>query len=123
VAVREGRGGDRQVVGTHLVARGPQARVELGVDPSDDQVVSRNRIEPRSSRIAVVVVEQATEPFPPEHPSVLVRRRRRALEQHIVETLVVPLTMVVGEVLADGPVLATMVIHAKRRRNFVGGPR
>jgi hypothetical protein len=66
-------------------------------------VVSRNRIEPRSSRIAVVVVQQATEPFPPEHPSVLVRRRGRSLEQQVVETLVVPLTMVVGEVLADGP--------------------
>src|SRR5450631_3078317 len=50
----------------------------------------------------MVVVEHTTESFPAEHPSVLVRRRRRALEQHIVETLVVPLTMVVLNVLSDG---------------------
>jgi hypothetical protein len=39
----------------------------------------------------VVVVEQATESLAPVHPSILVRRRGRALEQHVVETLVVPL--------------------------------
>jgi hypothetical protein len=64
-------------------------------------VVSKNPSRHRSGRSAVVVVEQATEPLASLHPTVLVRRR--ALEQHIVETLVVPLTMVVGEILANGP--------------------
>jgi hypothetical protein len=67
-----------------------------------EAVVSQNRIELRSGRIAVVIVEQATEPLAPEHPSVLVRRRRPALEQRVVETLVVPLAVVVDEVLTDG---------------------
>lgn len=94
---------ENQVLGITYLDKVNLQKGERPFFKQDFVVVSRNRIEPRSSRIAMVVVEQATEPFPPEHPSVLVRRRRRALEQHIVETLVVPLTMVVGEVLADGP--------------------
>src|SRR5450631_2004310 len=68
-----------------------------------EPVVSRNRIEHRSGRITMVVVEQATESLAPVHPAILVRWRWRALEQDVVQTLMVPLTMVVGEVLADGP--------------------
>jgi hypothetical protein len=69
----------------------------------DEVVVSQYPIEHRSSRPAVVVVEQATEPLPAKHPTILIRRYRRAFEQNVVETLVVPLTVVVDEVLADGP--------------------
>jgi hypothetical protein len=44
------------------------------------RVLSQNGIDPRSSRIAVVVVEQATESLAPVRPFILVRRRGRALE-------------------------------------------
>lgn len=76
---------------------------KMGSSPiRPDPVLSQNGIDPRSGRIAVVVDEQATESLAPVHPSLLVRRRGRALEQHVVETLVVPLAVVVDEVLTDG---------------------
>jgi len=48
----------------------------------------------------MLAVEQATESFAPVYPAILVRWRWRALEQHVVQTLVVPLTMVEDEILA-----------------------
>ena len=51
----------------------------------------------------MIEIEQPAEPLAPMHPTALIRRRRRALQQHVVETLVVPFTVVVGDVLADRP--------------------
>ena len=66
----------------------------------------------------MVVVEQASESLAPVHPAILVRWRWRALEQDVVQTLVVPLTMVVGEVLTDGP---PQMSFSQRHDPTVGG--
>ena len=59
----------------------------------------------------MVVAEQATEPLASLHPPVLVRRHGPAVQQCMFETLVVPLTVVVGEVLGNG---SSEVIFSQR---------
>ena len=79
-------------------------KVEIaGIKANPGGVLSRNVDEHRSGRIPVIVVEQATEARTAKHPSVLIRRPQRTLEQHVVETLVVPLGVVVRDELTNGP--------------------
>ena len=63
--------------------------------------MSQNPSEHRLGRIPMIEVEQPAEPLAPLDPTALIHRHRRAFQHCVVETFVVPLTVVVGDVLAD----------------------
>jgi hypothetical protein len=76
---------------------------------SDDPVIcnypvlSENSIEPKSSRIAMIEVEQTTEPFASADGATAVIRRRneRHAEESIADALVVAFQIVVPDILGD----------------------
>lgn len=70
---------------------------------SESPSCPKTRSTARSGRATVVVIQQATETLASKHRNVRVGRWRSTREQHVGETLMVALAVVVDKVFSDGP--------------------
>src|SRR5882724_7966246 len=67
-----------------------------------------------SSRLAMIVAEQSTEAFSPHHGTRLTTRCSLRRNESVVETLMIALRMIVGEVLVDHIIQGVFTQHDHR---------